>query len=190
MKAYLSALNLLVHAHHHPENAMADGLGGILAPDMRKHAGANSALIDGAVSGDDIASSIAAVSLPGRLHAGRVRVPLVACGDGAMIEPQDRRLLTRMEAAQAETQRHPGVIERQIAARAERPTITDRAKRRQHGRSASSWTNADERLFQQHVAELALARRGEIDALTCKLDRQETALAEFRTRHRSSVVWR
>lgn len=36
-----------------------------------------------------------------------------------MIEPQDRRLLTRMEAAQAETQRHLGVIERQIAARAD-----------------------------------------------------------------------
>ncbi|UPU01449.1 hypothetical protein J4G48_0048160 (plasmid) [Bradyrhizobium barranii subsp. apii] len=64
MKAYLSALNLLVHAHLHPENAMTDGLGGILAPDMRKHAAATSALMDGAVSGDDIASSIAAVSLP------------------------------------------------------------------------------------------------------------------------------
>lgn len=37
-----------------------------------------------------------------------------------MIEPQDRRLLlTRLEAAQAETQRHLGVIERQIAAPAE-----------------------------------------------------------------------
>ncbi|WXC84856.1 hypothetical protein WDK88_45460 (plasmid) [Bradyrhizobium septentrionale] len=107
-----------------------------------------------------------------------------------MIEPQDRRLLTRMEAAQAETQRHLGVIERQIAARAERLTITDRAKRRQHGRSASSWTNADERLFQQHVAELALARRGEIDSLTRKLDRQETAIAEFWTRHRVSATRR
>ncbi|MGY4501920.1 hypothetical protein ACVWYH_005877 [Bradyrhizobium sp. GM24.11] len=108
-----------------------------------------------------------------------------------MIELQDRRLLlTRLEAAQAETQRHLGVIERQIAARAERLTITDRAKRRQHGRSASSWTNADERLFQQHVAELALARRGEIDSLTRKLDRQETAIAEFRTRHRVSAAWR
>lgn len=189
MKAYLCAVNLLVRAHHHPKSAIADGLGGIFAPDMRKHAGANSALIEGAVSGDDIASSIAAVSLPDDC-AGRVRLPLVACGDGAMIEPQDRRLLTRMEAAQAETQRHLGVIERQIAARAERLTITDRAKRRQHGRSASSWTNADERLFQQHVAELALARRGEIDALTRKLDRQETAIAEFRTRHRVSTAWR
>ncbi|MCK1275980.1 MULTISPECIES: hypothetical protein [unclassified Bradyrhizobium] len=95
-----------------------------------------------------------------------------------------------MEAAQAETQRRLGLIERQIASRAERLTITDRTKRRQRGRNASSWTNADERLFQQHVAELALARRGEIDALTRKLDRQETAIAQFRTRHRVSAAWR
>jgi hypothetical protein len=95
--------------------------------------------------------------------------------------------LVRMELAQAETQRHLGVIERQIATRAERLTITDRAKRRQHGRRASSWTNADERLFQQHLAELALARRGEIDALTRRLDRQETAIAEFRSRNRGSA---
>jgi hypothetical protein len=93
-----------------------------------------------------------------------------------------------MEVAQAETRRHLGVIERQIAARAERLTITDRAKRRPRGRSASSWTNADERLFQQHVAELALARRGEIDALIGKLDRQETAIAEFRRRNRDSAA--
>ncbi|MEA2968976.1 MAG: hypothetical protein QOE78_2237, partial [Alphaproteobacteria bacterium] len=47
-----------------------------------------------------------------------------------MIElPKRRVLLTRMEVAQAETQRHLGIIERQIAARAERLTITDRAKR-------------------------------------------------------------
>jgi hypothetical protein len=99
----------------------------------------------------------------------------------------DRRLtLARMEAAQAETLRHLGVIERQMAARAERLTITDRAKRRQHSRSASSWTSADERLFQQHLAELALARRGEIDALVGKLDRQETAIDEFRRRKRVS----
>jgi tRNA1(Val) A37 N6-methylase TrmN6 len=68
------------------------------------------------------------------------------------------------------------------------PPFTDRAKRRQHGRSASSWTNADERLFQQHVAELALARRGEVDALTRKLDRQEKAIAELRTRNRDSIA--
>jgi hypothetical protein len=93
-----------------------------------------------------------------------------------------------MEVAQAETQRHLGVIERQIAARAARLTITDRAKRRQHGRSASAWTSAEERLFQQHLAELALARRGEIDALTRKLDRQEMAIAAFRRRNRVSAA--
>ncbi|MGY4567062.1 hypothetical protein [Bradyrhizobium sp. USDA 3256] len=108
-----------------------------------------------------------------------------------MSEPLDRRpLLARMETAQVETQRRLGVIERQIAARAERMTITDRAKRRPHGRIATSWTNADERLFQQHVAELALARRGEIDALTRKLDRQETAITELRARNRPSPAWR
>lgn len=108
-----------------------------------------------------------------------------------MIEPQVQRLLfARMKAAQAEMQHRLGVVERQIASRAERLTITDRTKCRRHAGSASSWTNADERLFQQHVAELALARRGEIDTLTRKLDRQETAIAEFRTRHRVSAAWR
>jgi hypothetical protein len=101
----------------------------------------------------------------------------------------DRGLtLARMEVAQAETQRHLSVIERQIAARAERLTITERARRRARGRSASSWTSADERLFQQHLAELALARRGEIDVLTRKLDRQDTAIAEFRSGNRISVA--
>jgi hypothetical protein len=64
MKAYLVAVNLLVHAHHNPESAIADALDGILTPDMRKHAGANSALLDWAIAGDDVASSIAGVSLP------------------------------------------------------------------------------------------------------------------------------
>jgi hypothetical protein len=106
-----------------------------------------------------------------------------------MIElPERHVLLTRMEVAQAETQRHLGIIERQIAARAERLTITDRAKHRRHSRGASSWTNADERLFQEHVAKLTLARRGEIDALTRKLDRQERAIAECGTRHRVCVA--
>jgi hypothetical protein len=103
-------------------------------------------------------------------------------------QPDSLLTLARMEVAQAETQRRLGVVERQIAARAERLTVTDRTKRRQRGRSASSWRNADERLFQQHIAELALARRGEIDALTRKLDRQETAIAEFRRRDRVSAA--
>ena len=106
-----------------------------------------------------------------------------------MIElPERSLLLTCMDVAHAETQRHLGIIERQIAARAERLTITDRAKRWHHGRGASSWTNADERLFQEHVTKLTLARRDEIDALTRKLDRQEKAIAECRTRHRGSAA--
>ena len=57
-------MNLLVQAHHCPASSIADALNGILTPDMRKHAGNNSALIDWAIAGDDIASSIAGVSLP------------------------------------------------------------------------------------------------------------------------------
>ena len=64
MRVYHVAVNLLVQAHHSPESAIADGLNGILTPDMRKLAGSNSALIDWAIAGDDIASSIAGVSLP------------------------------------------------------------------------------------------------------------------------------
>ncbi|MGB9317968.1 MAG: hypothetical protein WCB62_23560 [Pseudolabrys sp.] len=65
-------------------------------------------------------------------------------------------------------------------------TVTDRIKRRQHGRNASSWTSIDERLFQQHVA--SLARRAEIDALMRKLDRQDNAIAAFRSRHSIPVA--
>jgi hypothetical protein len=66
--------------------------------------------------------------------------------DDSMIEPpQQRLLLARLEMAQTELRRHLRVIERQIAGRVERLTITDRAKRRQHGRGASSWTRADGR---------------------------------------------
>ena len=63
MKVYLVAVNLLVHAHYNPESAVADALAEILTPSMRKHAGANSALVARMIAGDDIASSIAAVSL-------------------------------------------------------------------------------------------------------------------------------
>jgi hypothetical protein len=64
MKAHLVAVNLPVHAHDYPESAVADALDGSLTPGMRKHAVANSALIDWVIAGDDIASFIAAVSLP------------------------------------------------------------------------------------------------------------------------------
>jgi hypothetical protein len=106
-----------------------------------------------------------------------------------MIEPlQQRMLLARMEAAEGDTRRHLRIIERQIVSRAERMTVTDRVKRQQPGRGASTWTRADERLFQQLVAELTLARRGEIDALTRKFERQELAIAALRSRPSSPAA--
>lgn len=63
MKAYLvAAVNLLAHAQNNPESAIADTLDGVLNPGIRKHAGANSALVDWVTAG--CISSIATVSLP------------------------------------------------------------------------------------------------------------------------------
>ena len=91
--------------------------------------------------------------------------------------------LGRMEAACRQTENHLRLVERQIAVRAERMTITSRAKSRQFGRGRSTWTNADERLFQSNMATLAFARRSEIEALSRKLTRQEHAIAAFRRKH-------
>lgn len=65
MNADLVAVNLLAQAHHNPASTIAGARDGILA-DMRKHAGANSALIDRPVIGDAIPASSLAVSLPDR----------------------------------------------------------------------------------------------------------------------------
>ena len=89
-------------------------------------------------------------------------------------------LLARMEAARRCTQRHLRVIERQIAARAERMTITARAKRRHRRRRASPWTTADERAFQAHLADLTLARLPDIDVLMRQLARQDAAVTALR----------
>lgn len=97
-----------------------------------------------------------------------------------------RAMMTRMARAQAETARHLATIERQITARAERLTVTRQAKSRQsrHSRSSSMWTRTDERMFQENLAAIRFARRGEIDALSRKLARQAVAIAAFRIRHR------
>ena len=89
-------------------------------------------------------------------------------------------LLARMEAACRETRRHLGLIERQIARRAESRTITERRKARCHGRGRSTWTPVDERLFREHADRLAFERRGEIEALSRKLARQEQAITDLR----------
>lgn len=97
---------------------------------------------------------------------------------------EQRAMLARMVRACEETRNHLSIIERQIVKRAERITITARVKIRQYGRSTSTWTPADERQYQENVAQLRFERRGEIDALTRKLERQEGAIAAFRVRYR------
>lgn len=88
-------------------------------------------------------------------------------------------LLSRMEAARRETRHHLDLVHRQMEGRAERITVTQKAKStgRTHTRAGSRWTPSDERLFQSHLQGLEFRRRGEIDALSRKLARQEAAIA-------------
>ena len=139
-------------------------------------------------SGDDAWKRAARLSVHSPEFSA-VFAPERAKEDDPMIEPMQRRMLqARMETAERDTGRRLRIIERQIVSRAERMTVTDCVKRRQPRRGASTWTRADERLFQQLVAELTLARRGEIDALTRKLERQELAIAALRSRQSSPVA--
>lgn len=77
-----------------------------------------------------------------------------------------QNLLARMEAARRETSRHLDRVHRQIEERAERLTVTEKAKasNRTHNRSGARWTRADELLFQSHVGILTFMRRVEIEA--------------------------
>lgn len=99
------------------------------------------------------------------------------------IDAEQRVMLARMEKVRAETERHIVIIERQIAARAERMTTSTHVKTRQFGRSTSRWSRADERNYQDNLAALRFERRGEIDALARKLARQAGAIAAFRVRY-------
>ncbi|MBB3303266.1 hypothetical protein FHT72_006929 [Rhizobium sp. BK077] len=91
-------------------------------------------------------------------------------------------LLSRMEAARRETCHHLDLVHRQIATRAERLAVTEKtkARNRTHKRSGSRWTRSDEVLFQDHVDRLAFERRGELEALTRKLKRQDRAITTLR----------
>lgn len=97
-------------------------------------------------------------------------------------------LLRRMETARRQTKAHLNLIERQIAARAERMTISAqtqtqaKAKARSHPRGCSRWTRSDDALFREYLDQLSFERRGEIDALTRKLSRQERAIAAVRAK--------
>jgi hypothetical protein len=94
--------------------------------------------------------------------------------------PEVGAWLARMEASRRETQHYLGVIERQIAKRAERMTITARMKRRRRRRSARAWTCVDECVYQARLADLTLARLPEIERLSRGLARQDAALARMR----------
>ena len=91
-------------------------------------------------------------------------------------------LLSRMEAAHRQTKAHLERIERQISARAERMTTTAKAKARGHPRGGSRWTRSDETMFRACVDQLSFERRGEIDALSRKLTRQEHAITAVRAK--------
>jgi len=93
-------------------------------------------------------------------------------------------LLASMEASRRETCHHLDLVLRQIAARAERVTVTQKAKSsgRTHKRSGSRWTPSDERLFQSHLQALEFQRRSEIEALSRKLVRQDAAIAAVKAR--------
>ncbi|MFB9948924.1 hypothetical protein ACFFP0_08695 [Rhizobium puerariae] len=97
---------------------------------------------------------------------------------------EQRVMLARMVRAREETRNHLAIVERQIEKRAERMTVTARVKTRQYGRSTSTWTPADERHYHEAAAALRFGRRGEIDALTRMLERQDAAIVTFRARFR------
>ena len=100
---------------------------------------------------------------------------------------EDCAMLERMERAQAQTEHHLAVIERQIAARAERIAVSTHVKTRQFGRGTTRWSRTDERTYQDKIAALRFARRTEIEALSRKLMRQAGAIAAYRIRYRIGV---
>lgn len=99
-----------------------------------------------------------------------------------MTVPGGMNLLSRMEAAHRYTRAHLERIERQISARAERMTTTARTKARSRTREGSRWTRGDEATFRAYVDELSFERRGEIEALSRKLIRQEHAITVVRAK--------
>ena len=63
MNPHLITAYLLAETHEHLQGQVAEALQGVLTDEMRRCAGTHSALLDWAIAGDDVASSIAQVPL-------------------------------------------------------------------------------------------------------------------------------
>lgn len=96
-------------------------------------------------------------------------------------------LLSRMEAARRDTRHHLDLVHRQMAARAERITITQKASKRSNKRAGSRWTRTDEMQFRSHLERLEFERRGELEALARKLVRQDHAIAALQAKLGASI---
>ena len=90
--------------------------------------------------------------------------------------PQGALLIQKMIDARAETDRHIRIIERQISARAERMTVTQKSKARSFRHGTSRWTNAHEALLDENIGQVRFERRQELDALIRKRRRQDRAI--------------
>ena len=75
MTTSLVAVHLFIAIGDRREAEVADVLREVPTQGMRKYAGAQSALIDWAIVGEDMASSIAAVDLPGDYAPDRTAFP-------------------------------------------------------------------------------------------------------------------
>ena len=58
-----------------------------------------------------------------------------------------------------------------------------RARSRDYRKSRSTWSHADEQLYQATLWELTFSRNREVEGLSRKLARQDAAIAAFRRRH-------
>lgn len=76
MTTYLVAVYLIIEADNNYRAEIADALHDILTGNMRKYAGEHSALVDWAIAGEDIASSITPVDLPADYAADESRFPV------------------------------------------------------------------------------------------------------------------
>lgn len=81
----------------------------------------------------------------------------------------DLAVLARMEVARRQTLGALTLIERQIARRAARKTLTAKTKRHPCRGNRAGWTRADERRFHEHVERLSFERRANIEVLSRSL---------------------